>query len=497
VIAVGVLVRLVLAGTVALSPEEAYHWNYGQHPAPGYLDHPPLMAWMSWLTTAVFGWNEWAVRLGPVLIGGAGAWLLGAVARRLFSDRAALCAVLAWEAMPNAVVSSIALLPDSPMIFGWMVALAGLTAALWGGRPAAGWLLAGAGLGLALLGKYTAGVLAPSVVLFLLLSPAHRRHLLTPWPYLAIVVAMAVFSPVLYWNAQNDWASFRFQFARRVSGFQSGHSRVFLTYLGTQLMAMGLLAPVVIAGGVRGVRAAAAREGRSLFLCCLALPPILGFAYAALRGTSHFIWTLPAYPALALLAGAWLSEKAPASGARRLRLFRWGLWGGAAGLLVGAVHAWLGIPGIRPVSELHGWAELAQAAGRERAALDNGAGEAFLLGLGRRYTVESALAFYTRRPDLSHGKNLIGEDGLQYRYWVRPGELRGRNAVVVLEGIPEGGIRRGGDLETLKSWFDAIEPCPVLVTDRGRSTARTFHLFRARGYRGAPEKTRRDEHPDD
>jgi 4-amino-4-deoxy-L-arabinose transferase-like glycosyltransferase len=379
--------------------------------------------------------------------------------------------------------------------------MAGLVAALWGGRPAAGWLLAGAGLGLALLGKYTAGVLAPSIALFLLLSPAHRRHLLTPWPWLACAVAAAVFSPVLFWNAQNDWASFRFQFARRVSGFQSGNPVVFFTFLGAQLMAMGLLAPAAVAGLVRGVRGAWAKDDRMLFLCCLGFPPLLGFAYAALRGTCHFIWTLPAYPALALLAGAWLAE-APASAgspgrAWRGRLLTWGAAGNVAGLLLGALHVFVGLPGVRPVLELRGWAELARLAERERAGLANEAGEAFLLGLGRRYTLESALAFYTRRPDLCHGKNLIGDDGLQYRYWVKPGDLRGRNAVVVMEGNADGTIRRGGHVERLKDWFASVEPVPVLVTDRGRVMQRSFHLFRARGYRGAPEKTQRDERPDD
>jgi hypothetical protein len=80
---------------------------------------------------------------------------------------------------------------------------------------------------------------------------------------------------------------------------------------------------------------------------------------------------------------------------------------------------------------------------------------------------------------------------------VKPGDLRGRNAVVVLEGKAGGEIRRGGDRERLKDWFASVEEIPVLVTDPGRAVERSFYLFRARGYRGAPGKTQRDEHPDD
>jgi hypothetical protein len=503
VIAAGVLVRLALAGTVSLSPEEAYHWNFGQHPAAGYLDHPPMMAWMSWLTTSLLGWNAWAVRLGPILLGGGAAWMVGAAARRLFSDRAALLAVIAWEAMPNSLLASITLLPDNPMIFGWCAALLGLTLACFGGRPAAGWLLAGAGLGFAVTGKYTAGLLAPSVFLFLLLSRDHRRQLLTPWPWLACVLAAAVFSPVLAWNAQHDWASFRFQFARRVSEFEGLSGRFVLKFLGHQLLAVSpFLAPVVAAAAARGARDAGRGDARALCLACVSFPTLLAFAYASIRGASHFIWTLPAYPGLAVLAGAWL-EGAPAAPSRaKSILFRVGVAATAAGLLVGWVHAVWTLPGVRPLEEVRGWEALAGRVERERAALAGPEGEAFILGLGRRFTVESALAFFTRRPDLCHGKNLLGLDGLQYRYWVEPGGLRGRNAVAVLEGYKPGELRRGGDLERLRRWFASCdEPVEVRVDAGGGPftgpVERSFFLVRARGYRGAPEKSERGERPDD
>jgi hypothetical protein len=499
VIAAGVLVRLALAGTVPLSTEEAYHWNYGQHPAIGYLDHPPMMAWMSALTTAFLGLSAWAVRLGPVLLGGATAWLIGAAARRLFSDRAALLAVLAWEVMPGPLLPSITLLPDGPMAFGWAAALLGLVTAFWGGRPAAGWLLAGAGLGVALLGKYTAALLGPSVLLFLLLSREHRRHLLTPWPWLALAVAAAVFSPVIAWNAQHDWASFRFQFARRVSGFETLDVRYFLKFLGHQLLSMSpLLAPVVVAAAASGVRDAWRGDARRLFLACVSLPTIAAFGYASIKGTSHFIWTMPAYAGLAVLAGAWLA----ADGARRRAvLFRAGVALTAAGLLVGWVHVVWFLPGLRTPAELYGWDRLAAAVEAERKGLDTPDGEAFVLGLGRRFTVESALAFHTGRPDLCHGKNLIGLDGLQYRYWATLGALRGRNAIAVLEGDAKGGYRRGGDLERLRGYFASVDaPVELRLVTEGLGGARgesRFYLVRARGYAGAPAATEQGDRSDD
>ena len=38
------LVRLVVAATVPLSPDETYYWVWSRALAAGYLDHPPMVA---------------------------------------------------------------------------------------------------------------------------------------------------------------------------------------------------------------------------------------------------------------------------------------------------------------------------------------------------------------------------------------------------------------------------------------------------------------------
>lgn len=55
VIVYSVVLRLLYAGSVELMPEETYYWNYSQHLDLGYLDHPPMVAWLIRLGTLVFG----------------------------------------------------------------------------------------------------------------------------------------------------------------------------------------------------------------------------------------------------------------------------------------------------------------------------------------------------------------------------------------------------------------------------------------------------------
>jgi hypothetical protein len=50
----------------------------------------------------------------------------------------------------------------------------------------------------------------------MLLDPRSRDWFRQPWPYIGAVLALAIFSPVIVWNADHNWASFIFQSTRRV-----------------------------------------------------------------------------------------------------------------------------------------------------------------------------------------------------------------------------------------------------------------------------------------
>ena len=106
--------------------------------------------------------------------------------------------------------------PDAPLTAAWGGALYFLERALIGNRRAAWWGV-GVCVGLGMLSKYTIALLAPATLLFILLDPGSRRWLWQPGPYVAALVATLFFSPVIVWNALNDWASFAFQSTGRMS----------------------------------------------------------------------------------------------------------------------------------------------------------------------------------------------------------------------------------------------------------------------------------------
>ena len=67
-----------------------------------------------------------------------------------------------------------------------------------------------------MLSKYTTIFFAVSILAWLLLVPEQRKWLVTPWPWISGLIALAVFSPTLIWNAQHHWASVLYQYNRLV-----------------------------------------------------------------------------------------------------------------------------------------------------------------------------------------------------------------------------------------------------------------------------------------
>ncbi|MBR1290598.1 MULTISPECIES: glycosyltransferase family 39 protein [Bradyrhizobium] len=278
VIAAMTLLRIVYAGAIELRTDEAYYWTWSKEGALSFLDHPPGIAWLIRFGTAIFGDTTLGVRFGGIVAMLATQLLLADVVRRLTHDvRAVLFAVLMPEAalyyglLMAKVAPDVAMIPFAVAMMWSLVRLAQSGDGRW-------WLAAGLFAGLSMLSKFTAIMFAPAVAAFLLVPDWRWRWLRSPYPYLAVLVAIAVFSPVLVWNAQHDWASFRFQGVRATASY--GISlRTIGDFIGLQFGLVGfVMLPVVLTGLVltawRGYRA---REPVGILLSTAVLVPFLYF----------------------------------------------------------------------------------------------------------------------------------------------------------------------------------------------------------------------------
>ena len=193
-----------------LHGDEAYYWMWSHNLQSGYYDHAPMIAYMIALTNFI-SQSEWGVRLVNVFSMSVTALYIFKLATKITDEKTALNAVLIFVSVILAHAGYIITTPDSPLLLFWTLALYYAYIALFEQENTKSFFLLGLFLGLAMMSKYSAILLAVSLLIFVLIK---RRDLFAKfYTYITIVTAFMVVSPMLYWNYQNEWISFLFQLA--------------------------------------------------------------------------------------------------------------------------------------------------------------------------------------------------------------------------------------------------------------------------------------------
>jgi 4-amino-4-deoxy-L-arabinose transferase-like glycosyltransferase len=296
-----VVTRIAIAAAVPLTFDEAYYWRLSQHLAGGYLDHPPMFAVIIRLGTLVAGDTPLGIRVVSVLLALPASWAVWRAAAILFrDDRLAATAALFFNLTLIVALGTVIVTPDSPLLVASAFVLFFL-AKLVDGGAGIWWLAVGAAVGAGLLAKYSALFFGLSILGWLLMVPNERRWLLTLWPWLGALVALAIISPVLLWNADHDWDSFIFQFRRlAVDHFTL---RYLVEFLPAQL---GLATPSIFILGVMALIAFLAGRGAAhsarVLLGAMVWPLVIYLAWHALHQRVEGNWTAPIFPAFAIAA---------------------------------------------------------------------------------------------------------------------------------------------------------------------------------------------------
>jgi dolichol-phosphate mannosyltransferase len=486
-----VLLRLVYLRLPNLMPEETYYWNYGQHLAPGYLDHPPMVAWLGRLGTTFFGHNEFGVRIGPFV-----CWIIASLfcfglARRMFGKTTGFVAVLLVQTLPFFFSIGLILTPDAPLVAGWTAMLFYLYRALVEDEPGAWWGVGGA-LGFGMLAKYSIAILGLATFSFLVLDPRSRKWFLNPRPYLAVALALAIFSPVIYWNATHEWASFAFQSARRLAE----KPQFALHILAGSVF--GLLTPTAAVAAVmalwsglsqaRKIRLEPERARPWLFAITFALVPLAVFIFFSLRHRPQFNWTGPSWIALLPVVALGITSASPQmlAGWRRFLQRSWVPTLVTLSLLyaAGLHYLSLGLPGVGYSKRMEilpvGWDDLArQIHAAEIDAVKSAGAAPLLVGLDR-YFISSELAFYVDKTAFERvaGLDLFGGLGLMYGYWSPPLQQVGRPLLMV--SFRESDL----ELKVIQERTSGLGPIQKGMITRNGSPVRPFYYRVARAYLG-------------
>jgi len=318
------LIRLLFAATTGLGVDESYMVTAGRVLSLGYFDHPPASWWLSWGAAHLFGTEApWAVRLPFILLFALSQALVFRITCLVSDQRAGLWAVVALNLSPVfGVTTGTWVLPDGPLdtaLLGAALCLlhalpaTGQTGQYWRGL---GWW-AGSGLcaGAALFSKYSAVLTIAGAVLYLLASRPHRHWLVRPEPYVAAALALAVFSPVLIWNATHGWASFAFQ-GDRALGLRFRPLMPIQTLAGEALFVLPWVWLPMLVLFVRGFHQNWSRR----LLVWLAAPPIVAFALVSAWSSQRVLyhWAAPGYLMVFPMLGDAIAQHADRTWIRRL-----------------------------------------------------------------------------------------------------------------------------------------------------------------------------------
>ncbi len=460
--------RIVAAALLPLSFDEAYYWLWSKHLALSYYDHPAAVAYAIRAGTTLFGDTPFGVRFVALLfsIGASWAvWRAGALLTQ--SETAGALSCLFFNLTLMTTVETMTATPDAPLMmtsafFIWALAK------LRQSEDGRWWLAVGAAGGAALLSKYTALFLGAGALAWLLFTREGRRWLTSPWLWLGGVLAVALFAPVLVWNAQHDWISLRFQLGKAGTHHFAPHHLI--DFLAGQI---ALASPFVFALFTLGL--ARWRKARSPLLIALAAPSILFFVEHSLQAPVQGNWPSFLYPALAIAAAEAAAWTSGAHWTERLAAFskRWAVPTAALLLALSYGQALTGFLPMRdPTARLlaNGIAPVAQRLEAWREQTHAGA------ILTTSYAETGWLAFYLP----AHPPVIEADE--DYRWLAAPkadAQLLGQPLLYVTDA-------RHDAYPSLTPDFAQIRPLGQLVRQRNGRAVQQFDVYLVSGWRGRP-----------
>ncbi len=477
----------ILSGRIELSEDEAYQWLWSKHLALSYWSKPPLIAYLQFLGTTLWGDREFGVRFfAPVGAALVALLVLRFVAREA-DARTAFWLMPIMEATPLLPVGAVLLTIDTPSVLFW-------TAAMVSGWRAVRrdstrhWLWTGLWMGLGFLAKYIGLFQWVCWAAFFLLWAPARGQLRRPGPYLALAVNLVCTVPVLIWNYQHGWIALS---ALANRGGLDAPWRPTLGHLGVFLGAeVGLLNPVFFVAIVWAAWAIWRRRPRrelEVYLFSMGAPLFLFYTLYTLRAKVLENWIAPAVvPLLCLMAVYWADRWR--LGARAVA--RWLATGLVIGLtvtvllhetdLVATLTGHPLPPRLDPLRRVRSWRQTARVVEEARVALEREGRPTFVIG--NHYGITSLLAFYLPRGAAGAGGRpiayVLSSDSPQNQFYFWPGyaERRGENAIYV-----ERAGEPGPPPERLVRECDSVTSLGTRTVEYRGQPLRLLRLFACRG----------------
>jgi hypothetical protein len=482
-----------------LAPDEAHYWDWSRHLDYAYYSKGPLVAWLIRASCRLFGDTMPAVRLPAVLCGGLTLLGLYVLTLQVYRNaRLGLLVVAGGLIFPVLAAGSLLMTIDAPLVSCWTWALVCGHRAIFGSSVRA-WCLAGVCVALGVLAKPTMVLLPLCVLLLLAFTPALRALLRQRGFWLMCGLGALGGLPILLWNVQHDWVTFRHTLGH--AGLQQGrglHWEGPAVYLGTQF---ALLLGFWFVAWLRAMwthRPTCEPRLELRYLWWMSLPVLVFFGLFSLKnGGGEANWPMPAYLSGMVLVAGWLLDELrhPLPWLRRLTAISTAAFTLLGLLLTILMHSMLWVQpllhevghalGMRsspirrldPTCRLRGWQHLAKEVDRIRSELRD-AGEEPVLAAGI-WNLPGELGFYCDcRPTVYCLGAAFGDRHSQYDFQ-HPGPVADANVFLGSTFIVV-----SGNADVLRVAFDEVQPARLIRYCENGQEVNRWCVHVCRGFRG-------------
>jgi len=466
-------------GPMDLSPDEAHYWEWSRRLDLSYYSKGPMIAYLIHLGTSLFGDTVFGIRFMAVLFSALSSILMYSLGKKMYDEKVGLFSAIVIQIIPLFSTYGILFTIDSPFIFFWISSLFLFREAVNQSQssnlnPQKYWLLLGLSIGLGLLTKYTMSFFYLCAFLFLAVSAEKRRLLLTRGPYIALLISLIVFSPVMLWNAQHDWVTLKHTAGQAHIGQGIQLSlKSFAEFIGSQL---GVITPLLLILMIISIlKLRKEKEGSYLFW--FSIPVLAFFLFKSIQAKVQANWALPGYITGIISFSAVYLRRFDTDVKGKKILVTASL---ILSLMLTSIAHYPSIldlpPELDPASRIQGWHALGEEVTRIYGQMSS-ANPVFIFS--DRYQVSSELAFYVKGHPATYCINL-GRRMNQYDLWPGFHNLRNYDAIFVRIGdkrLPE----------EVAASFDKVEKKVYTAYTTKHAEIRDYSIFMCYGFKGLKE----------
>lgn len=309
-IVVTVIVKIVLSHFLELGNDEVYYYTYAIQPDWNHFDHPGMVGWMMRLTSLNLSWvSTLSMRIGSIFCAAAASFVIFKTGSLLKDEKAGYIAAWMYTlSIYTSIIAGLFVLPDSPQLLFFTLSIYWMVK--WVVQPfqfkTKDWMILGLLIGLATLSKVHGLYLWIGFGAFILFH--QTKTLQKKQLYIAVLISIVCIVPILYWNIQNDFITYRYH-SKRVM-----HTGILLDSFMQQIIGeiiyqnpLVYISVLISLFNLKKLKQVFQNKSLPLLLW-LSLPLIFTFWALSLFNPTLPHWTGPGFIALFLIAGVYWSQ---------------------------------------------------------------------------------------------------------------------------------------------------------------------------------------------